>query len=94
MLLAGDVMLSGGCSCGLPGVNVQPVLTLFGEAYGESDHIVVGDGVRYVFGQALLLDAVLVQSRHEIRQWPRHAKLYLQFASSEHQSLLKEQLRS
>lgn len=60
MLLAGDIVLSGGRRCGLSGVHIQAVLALFGEAYRESDHVVIGDGVRYVFRQPLLLDAVLV----------------------------------
>lgn len=49
MLLAGDVMLSDGRGRGFPGVDVQTVLALLGEAYGEGDHVVVGDGMRHVF---------------------------------------------
>lgn len=50
MLLAGDVVLGDGRSCGFPGVDVQTVLALLGETYGESDHVVVGDGMRHVLG--------------------------------------------
>jgi len=89
MLFAGDVVLSGGWDRGFSGVDVQTVLALLGETYREGDHVVVGDGMRHVLGQALFLDAILVQSRHEIRQRPRHAELNLQLAPGEHQSFLK-----
>lgn len=84
MLLAGDVVLSDRRSRGFSSIDVQTVLAFFGETYGESNHVVVGDGMRHIFGQALLLDAVLVQGRHEVRQRSRHAKLNLQFAPGEH----------
>lgn len=84
MFLAGNVVLSDGRSRGFSSIDVQTVLALLGETYGESDHVVVSDGMRHVFRQALLLDAVFVQGRHEVRQRSRHAKLNLQFAPGEH----------
>lgn len=60
MFLAGDVVLSDWRGRGFPSVDVQAVLALLGETYRESDHVVVGDGMRHVLGQPLLLDAVLV----------------------------------
>lgn len=89
MLFASDVVLSGGWDRGFSGIDIQTVLTLLGETYGEGDYVVVGDRMRYILGQALLLNTVLVQGRHEVRQRPRHAELNLQLAPGEHQSFLK-----
>lgn len=89
MLLAGNVVLNGGRCRRFPRVDVQTVLTLLREADGEDDDVVVGDAMRHVLGQPFLLDAVLVQSRHEVRQRSRHAKLYLQLPSGEHQRFLE-----
>lgn len=50
MLFASDVVLSGGRDCGFPGVDIQTVLTFLGKAYGEGDHVVIGNGMRHVLG--------------------------------------------
>lgn len=89
MLLAGDVMLGGGRARGLPSVDVQSVLALLREADRKGDHVVIGDGMRHVLGQTFLLDAVLVQSRHKVRQRSRHTELNLELAPGKHQRLLK-----
>lgn len=89
VLLACDVVRDAGRAGRFPGVNVQAVLALLGKADRESHHVVVGDRVRDVFGEAFLLDAVLVQRRHEVGQRSRHPELDLQLAASEHQGLLR-----
>ena len=57
----------------LPRVDVHPVLTVFWEGDVERDEV-VADAMRDVLAQLLLLDAVLVQRRHEVRQRSGHSK--------------------
>ena len=55
----------------LPRVDVHAVLTILGKRDAER-HEVVADAMRHVLAQLLLLDPVLVQRRHEVRQGSRH----------------------
>lgn len=53
----------------------------------ESDierHYIIRDVLLHVFGQPLLLDAIFVQCRHEVRQGAGHAELYLELATREY----------
>lgn len=57
-----------------PGVDVQAVLALLGEADGKGDDV-VRDDVGYELGETFLFDSVLVEGRHEVRELTRHAEL-------------------
>lgn len=72
----------------LPGVDVEAVLALLREGDVEGDRV-VGDAVRHELREALLLDAVLVQRGHEVRQLSGHPELDLELAAGEHQRVLE-----
>lgn len=88
VFLAGDIVRHACWTGRFPGVNVQSVLALFGKADRESHHVVVGDRMRDVFGEAFFFDAIFVQRRHKVGERSRHPKLNLQLASREDQGLL------
>lgn len=69
-------------------IDVQPVLSLFRESYGESHDIVIGYVVRHILRQALFFEPVFVQCRHEICQRAGHAELNFQFSARKNQCFL------
>ena len=74
--------------CGhLPRVDVHAVLSLLGKGDGQRDNV-AGHLLTHVLGQLLLLQPVLVQRGHEVRERAGHLELDLQALTREDKRIL------